>query len=145
MEPIYDHDDFGGPHFDGSLFDASGRLARLHKGNSDKSKFRGAMMTALEKKKTAQAAPARAEKPAKFEFPAMPAFEIPPAPAPAPNQTVTTDVGQAEDDARVSALRRRGLASGSTIFAGPGGYKPKALGAASGYGSATLGGNTAQA
>lgn len=60
------------------------------------------------------------------------AADLPPPPVPPPQQTTTTDQGQAEDDARTSALRRRGLASGSTIMAGPYAYKPKKLGGTGG-------------
>lgn len=75
----------------------------------------------------------------KFEMPSFTMPELPPPAVPAPNQTLTTDMGQAEDDARVSALRRKGLAGGNTILAGR--YKPSSskLGTGNAAGAATMG------
>lgn len=124
MFSLVDHQDhLCGPFFqDGMILDLS-----LFKGGGSKPKPK---------------AKVRAEVPSvpKMQMPEIQTPELPPPPVPAPVQTLTTDQGQAEDDARTSALRRRGLASQSTIFAGPGGYKPRALGAGSGYGGSTLGG-----
>lgn len=125
---IYDLPEFDGPHFDASTIGVTGRLARLHKGGSSR-----------------PPKPPRIHMPAppRMRMPEIPAVEMPPPAVPAPNQVTTTDQagGQAEDDLRRNALRRRGLASGATIFAGEGGYKPQpsTLGATSGTGGSTLG------
>lgn len=129
---IDSQDSLGGPHYDAGLFSFSGRLARLHKGGgrtSGSSKKKGSGAPAIEMPKTPS-----------FDFPDTQMPQIPVS-VPAPNQTVTTDTGQAEDDARASALRRKGLASGSTIFAGAGGFRSGNLGG-TGQGSPTLGGST---
>ncbi len=60
-----------------------------------------------------------------FRMPDIPAANtsLPPAAVPPPVQTTTTDQGQAEDDARTSALRRRGLTGTATLFSGEGGFQ----------------------
>lgn len=83
-------------------------------------------------------------KPPKIKMPKMPKMpklkiphvEIPPAAPPPPtppNQTMTSDVGQAQQDAVVGALRRKGQRS--TLFAGEGAYQGSLGGGSAGEGS----------
>jgi hypothetical protein len=114
-----EHPDFlGGPHFEPDLV-FNGRLTRLCKG------AKAPQQTAAQKKaERLQLKLLRQQLKQSAEGIEMPSIEIPEAPAspPPPPAAVSSDVADAEQEARRKASKRTNFGSG-TLFAGEtGGY-----------------------
>ena len=109
-------DEYGGPHFDSSLFLPNGKLSRLHKGGAPKvNKKHEAMQYKL-----MQAQLKKANEKIK-----MPEVHVPPPPPPTPPppDSSSQDVVDAEQDARRRAQKKTNAGKG-TLFAGEtGGYQ----------------------
>jgi len=108
------NDEFGGPHYDPEMFSHDGkRIVRFHKGGKPPKRRRPPRRHRAPKRK-------------KFKMPHIPIPPPPPPPPPPPSQT-SSDVLDADQEARRRAANRTNTGNG-TIFGGESGQQSNGLG-----------------